>query len=86
MSCLALFFFFFTSWIWNKFVFEKILLYKHLFKSDNPLLLAPVIVQLFDLNYALYKAQTSQRRRTDTSKTVNGPLRSALGSEKYRRT
>ena len=84
MNRLALFFL--TSWIWNKFVFEKILLYKQLFKSDNSLVLAPVIVQSFDFNNALYKAETSLRRTTDTFKTVNGPLRSALGNEKYRRT
>ena len=72
--------------MWNKFLFEKILLYKQLFKSDNALVLAPVIVQSFDFNYALYKAETSLRRPTDTFKTVHGPLRSALGSEKYRKT
>ena len=49
-------------------------------------MLAPVIVQSFDFNFALYKAETSLRRPTDTFKTVNGPLRSALGSEKYRKT
>ena len=132
LSWIALLYFFLTSWIWNKFVFEKILLYKQLFKSDNPLVLGPVIVQSFDFNYALYKAETSLRaclhglgdlglvgflfflfsrsgghktketyptrsgsptpckqglRRTaDTFKTVNGPLRSALGNEKYRKT
>ena len=58
------------------------MLYKQLFKSDNALVLAPVIVQSFDFNYALYKAETSLRMPTDTFKTVNGPLRSALGSEK----
>ena len=84
MNFLALFFF--TSWIWNKFVFEKILLYKHLFKSDNPLMLGPVIVQSFDFNYALYKTESSQRRTTDTFETINGQLRSALGSEKCRKT
>ena len=61
LSWIALLYFFLTSWIWNKFVFEKILLYKHLFKSDNPLMLGPVIVQSFDFNYALYKAETSLR-------------------------
>jgi len=50
------------------------------------MVLAPVIVQSFDCNYALYKTETSQRRTTDTFKTVNGPVRSALGSEKYRKT
>ena len=49
-------------------------------------MLATVIVQSFDLNYALYEAETSLRRTTDNFKTVNGPLRSALGNEKYRRT
>ena len=86
ISWIALLYLFLTLWIWDKFVFEKILLYKQLFKSDNPLVLAPVIVQSFDLNYALYKAETSLRRTTGTFKTVNGPLRSALGNEKYRRT
>ena len=44
-NCLALFFFLF--WIWNKFVYEKILLYsqlsltKHLFKTDHPRLVLP---------------------------------------------
>ena len=32
---------------------------KHLFKTDNSLVLAPVIVQSFDCNYALYKTETS---------------------------
>ena len=50
-----------------------------------PLVLAPVIVQSFDFNYALYKAETSLRRTRDTFKTVNGPLRNALGNEKYHR-
>ena len=49
-------------------------------------MLATVIVQSFDLNYALYEAETSLRRTTDNFKTVNGPLRSALGNEKYRKT
>ena len=50
--------------------------------TDNPLVLAPVIVQSFDFNYALYKTESSQRRTTDTFETINGQLRSALGSEK----
>ena len=54
--------------------------------SDNFLVLAPVIVQSFDCNYALYKTETSQRRTTDTFETINGQLRSALGSEKCRKT
>ena len=49
-------------------------------------MLTPVIVQSFDYNYALYKTETSQRRTTDTFETINGQLRSALGSEKYRKT
>ena len=49
-------------------------------------MLAPVIVQSFDCNYALYKTETSQRRTTDTFETINGQLRNALGSEKYRKT
>ena len=77
LSWIALLYFFLTSWIWNTFVFEKILLYKQLFKSDNPLVLGPVIVQSFDFNNALYKAETSLRRTTDTFKTVNGPLYTA---------
>ena len=44
------------------------------------------IVQSFDSNYALYKTETSQRRTTDTFETINGQLRNALGSEKYRKT
>ena len=40
------------------------------------------------LSYALYelKGGTSLRRTTNTFKTVNYPLRKALGSEKYRKT
>ena len=49
-------------------------------------MLAPVIVQSFDYNYALYKTETSQRWTTNTFETINGQLRSALGSEKYRKT
>ena len=49
-------------------------------------MLTPVIVQSFDYNYALYETGTSQRRSTDTFETINGQLRSALGSEKYRKT
>ena len=49
-------------------------------------MLAPVIVQSFDFNYALYKAETSLRRTRDTYKTVNGPSKSALGNEKYLKT
>ena len=64
---------------------SQLSLNKHLFKTDNPLVLAPVIVQSFDCNYALYKTETSQRRTTDTLATINGQLRSALGSEKYRK-
>ena len=86
LSWIALLYFFLTSWIWNKFVFEKLFLYKHLFKWDNPLVLDPVIVQSFDFNYALFEAETSLRRTRDTFKTVNGPLRSALGDQKYRKT
>ena len=44
--------------------------------------MAPVIVQSFDLTMLSVKAETSLRRTTDTFKTVNDPLRSALGSEK----
>ena len=47
-------------------------------------MLAPVIVQSFD--YALYNTETSQIRTTDTFETINGQLRNALGSEKYRKT
>ena len=50
-------------------------------------MLAPVIVQLFDCNYALYKTETSLK--TDNGhvlKPSTDPLRSALGSEKYRKT
>ena len=49
-------------------------------------MLTPVIIQSFDYNYALYKTETSQRRTTDTFETINGQLRSALDSEKYRKT
>ena len=49
-------------------------------------MLAPVIVQSFDLTMLSVKAETSLRRTTDTFKTVNDPLKSALGSEKYRNT
>ena len=68
--------------------FEINLLYSQLSPlwTDNPLVLAPVIVQSFDCNYALYKTETSQRRTTDTFETINGQLRSALGSEKCRKT
>ena len=41
------------------------------------------------LNYALYKGgnlSKKDNRSIDTFKTVNDPLRSALGSEKYRKT
>ena len=54
--------------------------------TNTSMVLAPVIVQSFDCNYALYKTETSQRRTTDTFETINGQLRSALGSEKYRKT
>ena len=49
-------------------------------------MLAPVIVQSFDSTMLSIKAETSLRRTTDTFKTVNDPLRSALGSEKYLKT
>ena len=49
-------------------------------------MLAPVIVQSFDFNYALYKKETSQRRTTNTFETINGQLKNALGSEKYHKT
>ena len=65
-------------------LYSQLSLNKHL--TDNPQLLAPVIVQPFDCNYALCKTETSQRRTTDTFETINGQLRSALGSGKYRKT
>ena len=46
-SRIALLYFFFLFWIWNKFVYEKILLYsqlsltKHLLKTDHPRLVLP---------------------------------------------
>ena len=49
-------------------------------------MLAPVFVQSCDCDYARYKTETSQRRTTDSFETINGQLRSALGSEKYRET
>ena len=49
-------------------------------------MLAPVIVQSFDLSMLSVKAETSLRRTTDTFKTVNDPLSNALGSEKYGKT
>ena len=45
-----------------------------------------VFVQSCDCDYALYKTETSQRWTTDSFETINGQLRSALGSEKYRET
>ena len=47
---------------------------------------APVIVLLFDFNYAPIRRKPLVRRKKDTFKTVNGHLKSALGSEKYRKT
>ena len=64
--------------------YSQLSLNKHL--TDNPQLLAPVIVQSFDCNYALCNTETSQRRTTNTFETTNGQLRNALGSEKYRKT
>ena len=94
---LPFFIIFFLFRIWNKFVYEKILLYsqlsltKHLFKTDHPRLVLPPPPPprhclVIGCNYALYKTETSLRRITDTFKTVNGPLISALGNEKYLRT
>ena len=84
-NCFALFFF--LQWIWHTFaIYSQLSLNKHLFKTDNSLVVAPVIVHSFDCNYALYRTETSQGRTTDTFETITGQLENSLGSEKYRKT
>ena len=75
---------FFSNGFEINLLYSQLSLNKHF--TDNPQLLAPVIFQSFDCNYALYKTETSQRRTTDTFETINGQLRNALVSEKYRKT
>ena len=75
---------FFSNGFEINLLYSQLSLNKHL--TDNPQLLAPVIVQSLDCNYALCKKETSLRRTTNTFETTNGQLRNALGSEKYRKT
>ena len=87
LSGIALRYFFFLQWIWHTFaIYSQLSLNKHLFKTDNSLVVAPVIVHSFDCNYALYRTETSQGRTTDTFETITGQLKNSLGSEKYRKT
>ena len=83
-SWIALRYLFFSNGFEINLLYSQLSLNKHL--TDNPQLLAPVIVQSFDCNYALCNTETSQRRTTNTFETTNGQLRNALGSEKYRKT
>ena len=78
---------FFSNGFEINLLYSQLSLNKHLFRRTTlDLVLTPVIVQSFDYNYALYKTETPQRRTTDTFETINGQLRSALGSEKCRKT
>ena len=93
MNCLALFVFFFNGF--------EINFYLRIFCDtvNSPLTntslrrttpgVGPCHCPVIWLNYALYKGgnlSKKDNRSIDTFKTVNDPLRSALGSEKYRTT
>ena len=93
MNCIALFVFFFSNGFEINFYLRiscdtvNSPLTNTSLRRTNPGV-GPCYCPVIWLNYALYKGgnlSKKDNRSIDTFKTVNNPLRSALGSEKYRK-